>query len=118
IVGGPIRGSWWSHPKSRAIFRVLRAVNDSPDILVCRFVGGKITFVHRRLWPALVRLAKRFPTERIAQVHEGHTESGRHVTHDIPFPEWVSSEILKDAKKMSEEEALAALGTWVFVEPG
>ena len=112
IAGEPIKGSWWSHPKSRAIFRVLRAVTNSKDILVCRLVGGKITFVHRRLWPALVRSAKRFPPDRIAQVHEGHTATGRHLSHDIPFPKWVPPDVLKRAKEMMEAEALAALGDW------
>src|SRR5262245_46195421 len=88
IVGEPIKGSWWSHPKSRAIFSVLRAVTNSKDILVCRLVDGKVTFVHRRLWPALVRLANRFPPDQIAQVHQAHTISGRHVNRDIAFPNW------------------------------
>ena len=26
IAGGPVRGSWWSHPKSHEIFAVTRAV--------------------------------------------------------------------------------------------
>ena len=80
IVDGEIKGSWWSHPKSRQVFAVLQAVTDSEDILVCRLVNGKVTFVHRRLWPALVRVAKRFPPAQIAQVHEEHTASGQHVT--------------------------------------
>jgi hypothetical protein len=67
IVNGPIKGSWWGHPKSHQIYAILQAVADSRDILVCRLVDGKVTFVHRRLWPALVRLAKRFPPDRIAQ---------------------------------------------------
>jgi len=54
IAGAPIRGSWWAHPKGREIFRILQAVSDSPDVLVCRLVDGKLSLVHRRLWPALV----------------------------------------------------------------
>jgi len=114
IVNEPIRGSWWAHPKSREIFAVLQAVMDSEDVLVCRLVNGKITLVHRRLWPALVRVAKRFPSRRIAQVHEEHTDSGRHITREVPFPKWVPAKVLVHAKSMSEEEALTALGTWVL----
>jgi hypothetical protein len=112
IVNGPVKGSWWAHPKSRHIFAVLQAVADSDDVLVCRLVNGKVTFVHRRLWPALVRVAKRFPPAQIAQVHEEHTASGKHVTREVPFPQWVPPEAINQAKGMSESEALIALGSW------
>jgi len=59
ITGEPIKGSWWAHPKSHHIFGILQAVTDSEDILVCRLVDGKLTLVHRRLWPALVRACSR-----------------------------------------------------------
>src|SRR3989441_10043065 len=49
VVGGRIRGSWWSHARGKEIFWLTRAVRDSADVLVCRLVGGKITYVHRRL---------------------------------------------------------------------
>src|SRR5213082_1964679 len=75
IAGAPVRGGWWSHPKGREIFAITRAVRNSDDVLVCRLVDGKITFVHRRLWAALVRAAKRFATDRLAQVREVHTPS-------------------------------------------
>jgi len=112
IVNEPIKGSWWAHPKSHQIFAILQAVADSEDVLVCRLVNGKITFIHRRLWPALVRVAKRFPPAQIAQVHEEHTASGRHVTREVPFPKWVPPEVVEQAKGMSEKEALNALGSW------
>lgn len=114
IIDESIKGSWWAHPKSQQIFRVLQAVTDSEDVLVCRLVNGKVTFVHRRLWPALVRLAKRFPSGWIAQVREEHTGSGRHITRDVPFPKWVPAEVIEDAKRISEKEALAALGAWAL----
>jgi hypothetical protein len=118
ISGEPIKGSWWAHPKSRQIFRVLQAVTDSDDVLVCRLVNGKITFVHRRLWPALVRLAKQFPSNRIAQLHEEHTESGRHITREVPFPEWVPADVLEQARRISDTEAFAALGAWLLKTKG
>ena len=113
IAGEPIKGSWWGHPKSHQIFRVLQAVTDSDDVLVCRLVNGKITLVHRRLWPALVRVAKQFPSNRIAQLHEEHTESGKHITREVPFPDWVPADVLEQAKKISDAEAFAALGAWL-----
>lgn len=118
IAGEPIKGSWWSHPKSHQIFAVFQAVTDSDDVLVCRLVNGKITFVHRRLWPALVRLAERFPAVQIAQVHEEHTASGRHATREVPFPKWVPSGVMEQARRLSEQEALDALGPWALLPQG
>ena len=112
IAGEPIRGSWWGHPKSHQIWAILEAVTDSKDVLVCRLVKGKITLVHRRLWPALARLAARFPPKRISKVSQEHTASGRHVNKELPFPRWVPAEVMKQAKSMSEAEAIAALGEW------
>jgi len=112
IAGEPVRGSWWSHPKSREIFAVTRAVRDSDDVLVCRLIDGKITFVHRRLWPALVRVADRLPSVRLSQLREGHTRSGRHVTREVPFPDWVPSNVRTVARSLSEAAALAAF-VWI-----
>jgi hypothetical protein len=58
VAGAPVRGSWWAHPAGRAIFRVSEDLADHPDVLVNRLVSGKITYVHRRLWPALLALAR------------------------------------------------------------
>lgn len=110
ITGGPIRGSWWSHPKSHAIFRLLNTVHDSRDVLVCRLVDGKVTFIHRRLWPALVRLAGGFPKDRLAAIREVHTAQGRHAIVKTPFPRWVPAAVMKRARGLGEAEACAALG--------
>lgn len=112
IAGEPIKGGWWAHPKGRPIFAVLGKIKDSPDILVCRLVGGKVTFVHRRLWPALVRVAKRFSADQIAQVHEVHTAAGHHESRSVPFPKWVPADVANAANRLDEREALAALGEW------
>ena len=112
VVGEPITGSWWSHPRAHEIFAVLQSVVESGDVLVCRLVEGKLTLVHRRLWPALVRLAERFPKNQVAQVLQEHTASGRHVNREVPFPKWVPVEVAERARVMSEEEALGELGPW------
>ena len=62
IVGEPIRGSWWGHPSGDEIYRVLNRVRASPDVVATRLINGKVTLIHRRLWPALVRVADRFPS--------------------------------------------------------
>ena len=112
IAGESIKGSWWAHAKGREIFAIFRELGESPDILICRLVGGKVTFVHRRLWPALVRVAHRFKANQLAQVHQEHTSSGHHVSHELPFPKWVPPEVIEEAQRLSEQEACRALGPW------
>jgi hypothetical protein len=109
IAGEPIRGSWWGHKSGHEIFTVLTGVLSSPDVIATRLVNGKITLIHRRVWPALVRVADRFPTERLAAVDEEHTASGAHRTTEIPFPEWVPIEDMTAARLLSVDEALAQL---------
>jgi len=52
-----VRGSWWGHPAGGAIYQVAEALADHPDVVVTRLVSGKVTYVHRRLWPALLAVA-------------------------------------------------------------
>jgi hypothetical protein len=109
VAGGPIRGSWWAHPKGREIFRLASAICESPEVLVCKMAGGKVTYVHRRLWPALVKLATRFRKDQLAKVWDEHTASGAHRARRTPFPAWVPSDVLREARALSVSEAEAAL---------
>jgi hypothetical protein len=110
IAGGPINGSWWAHARGREIFALTRAVRDHSDVLVCRLVEGKITYVHQRLWPALVRVSKQFPRKNLAKIRETHTDSGKHINEQIDFPDWVSPEISDQADRLDEHSALVVLG--------
>jgi hypothetical protein len=112
IAGEPIKGSWWGHPKGHEIFAILEVVTESEDILVCRLVKKKITLVHRRLWPALVRVAARFSPDQLAKVRQEHTASGRHVNKEVPFPRWVPADVKELAQSLGEDEAFKALGEW------
>ena len=109
VAGAPIRGSWWAHPKGKDIFRLSRAIRRSPDILVCRLVDGKITYVHRRMWPALVSLAGRFSKPRLSALNEVHTPAGKHKLLVTPFPDWAPAEVLQAAQKLTEKEAASQL---------
>jgi hypothetical protein len=113
IAGEPIAGSWWSHPQGKRIFSVLNAVTESGQVLVCRLAGGKLTLVHRRLWPALVRIAGRLRPAQLAQVQERHTAGGRHETVEVPFPQWVPQEVLAQGRRADEAAALAVFGQWI-----
>ena len=57
VADEPIKGSWWGHPKGRLIFRITNQIDDHPDVLVTKLISGKVTFVHRKLWPALLAVA-------------------------------------------------------------
>lgn len=109
IAGETIRGSWWGHPKGHLIYELANAVADSPDIVRCRLVGRKITLVHRRLWPALFRMRKRFDTERLAAIHEEHTATGAHRSVSIEFPKWVPADIVEAAAGIAEADAAEQL---------
>lgn len=109
IAGEPIRGSWWAHPKGNDIFLLSRVIRRSPDVLVCRLVDGKITYVHRRMWPALVSAAGRFSKRRLAALNEVHTPAGKHKLLVTPFPDWVPNEVLQAAQKLTEKEAASQL---------
>jgi hypothetical protein len=118
IAGGPIRGSWWGHPKGHEIFRVAEAVSDSPDVLVCKLVADKVTYVHRRLWPALVKLAPRFPKARLAKVWNEHTATGAHRARRLAFPKWVPSDVIEAAGRLSVQEAAGLLGPTLLAPAG
>jgi hypothetical protein len=109
VAGETLKGNWWSHPKSREIFTITRALRASPQVLVCRLIDGKISFVHERLWPALVRAADRLPKKYLARVREVHSESGKHVLDETPFPAWVPDTTTRAAARLSEKQATAAL---------
>jgi hypothetical protein len=109
IAGSPIRGSWWAHPKANTIFLCSRAIRESADVLVCRLVGGNVTYVHRCLWPALVRLAGRFDADRLAVIEEIHTPSGKHKMKITTFQEWIPQEVAQAAARLEDEEAASLL---------
>jgi hypothetical protein len=111
VAGEPIRGSWWAHARGHEIYAVASALRESPDVLVCRLLEGKLTMVHRRLWPALARAAPRLPHDRLARVSERHTERGRHETRETPFPGWVPPDVRAAARRLTLEQALLQLAT-------
>jgi len=113
IAGGPIRGSWWGHPKGHEIFRVAEAISESDDVLVCKLVEGKVTYVHRRLWPAFVRLAPRFRKQQLAKIWNEHTATGAHRARATTFPTWVPTAVLREAEELSTADAERILSPWL-----
>jgi hypothetical protein len=116
VAGEKIRGSWWGHPKGREIFAAAEAIDDSDDVVSLRLVDGKVTFVHRRLWPALVRLAGAFAPAQLTKVWSEHTPSGAHRSRSLPFPEWVPADARAQAERLSEAEARMQLEPWLKLD--
>jgi hypothetical protein len=54
ITGESLSTSWWGHPKSHLIFSVLSELSEHSEVLLTKLLAGKDTFVHSRLWPALL----------------------------------------------------------------
>jgi hypothetical protein len=112
IVGEPIIGSWWSHPKAHAIFDALSAIDDSIDVRCFKLVDKKITFVHRRLWPALAKLAAAgvLPADRVESIQQEHMPTGEHRNFTTPFPDWVPDDVMRASENLSIDDARDALG--------
>ena len=109
VAGEPIKGSWWGHAQGHAIFDALQSLDDSLDVVRLRLINGKVTFVHRRLWPALVRVADQLTPKQLAALREEHTGSGAHRVHEQPFPEWVPPDVMVAAGRLSIGDGWAQL---------
>lgn len=57
LTGEAISKSWWSHPKGRLIFAVMSDLAEHPDVLFTKLLNGKVTLIHRKLWPAFLSVA-------------------------------------------------------------
>ena len=57
LTGEAFSKSWWSHPKGRLIFAVVTDLSEHRDVLFSKLINGKVTMVHRRLWPAFLSVA-------------------------------------------------------------
>src|SRR5207245_1319397 len=131
VAGQPIRGSWWAHPSSHAIFGATSALASHPDAIALPLVSGKVTFVHRRLSLAaharalVARLEKTTelqgsgePVREIARrllarsVHL-HTEPGAHAKRLERWDRWAQRVDaaplpgIAEAKRVIEEAAAA-----------
>ena len=54
VAGESVKGSWWSHALAHDIHWVYQELEHREDLLRCKLLSAKITFLKRRLWPALL----------------------------------------------------------------
>ncbi len=113
VAGQPINGSWWAHPKGDEIYELTKKMRESAILLVCTLARGRITYIHRRLWPAFVHMVKRFPPHALDQLLEVHLPSGRHKREDVPFPTWVPQNVVAHARLLSQKEATDEIHIWL-----
>ncbi len=73
LTGQFPRGSWWSHPRANDIYDILQSVEHHADLLLAKLLAGKVTLIHRALWPALLTVA----TAREPWQTEGLSAVGR-----------------------------------------
>lgn len=112
VAGERIQGSYWAHPMGDEIFVLTRTIRSSEEILVCRLVKGKVTYVHQRLWPAIFRLQASFGKEDLGAIQEKHTSFGKHQVSVTPFPDWVPASAKGKAERLTISEATSQLGVW------
>jgi hypothetical protein len=115
VAGEPIVGSWWAHPKGKAIFAALAELDDSEDIRCFKLIDHKVTFVHRRLWPALACLARSgaFAADQVASIQQEHMPTGEHRNIVTPLAEWVDEATARAAAALTADAARGLLGAWV-----
>src|SRR5258708_6029368 len=54
VAGEKIEASLCGHKMAFLIFNVTKRLRSDPDVLEAKLVSGKVTFIHRRLWPELL----------------------------------------------------------------
>ena len=68
VAGAPVKGSWWGHPAGRDIFHIASALDDDGDVTTAKLLGGKVTFVHRKLFAALAAVGAERATWQLARL--------------------------------------------------
>ncbi|MEO8971333.1 MAG: hypothetical protein ABI406_07010 [Ktedonobacteraceae bacterium] len=56
VAGEPVRGSWWGHAHGHAIYHVAEELYEHPDVIAIKLIAGKITYIYRKLWFALLSI--------------------------------------------------------------
>jgi hypothetical protein len=79
VAGSPLHRSWWGHPMGGEIHRLHNELADHSAVVSIKLVSGKVTFVHRRLWPYVAAIG----AAREAWQLEGLSEAARLLLADL-----------------------------------
>ncbi len=95
VADGPIRGSWWGHPKAHLIFKVAGMLARDPDVLLAKLISGKETYIHRRLWPPFLTIA----TSKEFWQMQGLTPEARSLLQEVELRGEVQTHKLAEEEK-------------------
>lgn len=79
IAGESVSGSWWSHAFAQKIFATLGQFEDHRDVMFTKLISGKVTLVHRKLWPEIFAIG----TARAPWQLKGLSKSARNLLEMI-----------------------------------
>src|SRR5262245_31850528 len=102
----PVEGSWWSHPTANEMYRAISEIDEHEDIAVVKLLGGKLTFVHRRLFPALLAVV----TERADWQMKSLSDSALELLDQIEESNRIRADGIRELKrevKLIEDRLLA-----------
>ena len=102
----------------------MRALEDHPEVLTTKLVSGKVTYVHQRLWPAVLAVAtarQSWQVEGLSgaakQLLDWVDRQGEVQLDSVPLPASVTRKDLNDAARHLERRLLA-LGSEVHTPSG
>ncbi|MFI5271819.1 MAG: hypothetical protein ACHQ4H_02145 [Ktedonobacterales bacterium] len=123
-AGAPVRGSWWGHPAGHLIYAVAGTLEAHPDVTCAPLLSGKVTYVYRTLWPALLGVATAHEAWQFARlaplarlVFDAVTRDGILATHDAAELDRYGRKALGQAAR-EIEAALLARGESVHTATG
>lgn len=105
LAGEPIKGSWWVHPHANKIFAGLNRLADHEDVLFTKLVSGKVTLIHRRLWPDFLSLA----TAREAWQKGGLSPAAKYLLETIDNKHFVRSNELEWPRRLHDAKVGAGV---------
>jgi hypothetical protein len=121
VAGEPVPGSWWSHPLAHPIYDAMQALDHDHggDALRVKLLRRKVTFVHRRLWPALFAVA----SARDAWQTSGLSPQARRLLAQVEDAGLVRMDALPRIKPVATaardlERRLLVLGDEIHTETG
>lgn len=59
VTGRAPLGSWWADPAGGTVYAVLKSLEADRKVLRVRRLDGKWTYLHRSLWPLVLRVVER-----------------------------------------------------------
>ena len=95
VIGDAITGSWWAHPAAHDVFRLSCELIAHPDVLRMVLVSGKVTLVHRPLWPAVFAIGTAREPWQMSKL----SKEARTLLEKIDKPMMASGDAVRELEK-------------------